>query len=450
MGIFCNKYFLLLFGLLSVSILNVAEAKAPATLVSNAYDGSLARNYINQNFPNIPVKVSQLQASGKLNVYQQAKDGSWTLNGKPVNASEVPNNGSPALIMPDGSKIESSGNNFLGLPKDPQGDLKRMEQGLDKIGAQDQSQPKPATPTTVCTFFTPGLTQDEFIPPKTAGVETNGIAAGYGNRLPKMPESPVNKALRAKADTTAEKRWEELMATTQTALNAGQVKRVVVYLPDSNQAMEYATSGKYTVHGVPITPGDKFNPSPEKNTNGLTFDENCNPTQGAAPATPGSPANPFQGLQGPGSGVPGSPGAPGLGGLGGGLGALLPLLMSGMLGGGQNQGNQNGQNGYGAGNGTNTTTNCQAYGVVPVCGSDGTKTTTYTNSCWEQQLGATQVSAGVCPTSSPTPTPQPTPDVAKIVSELVNSGVPSSILTSIINSLSSLINHINSGETLVQ
>ncbi len=444
----------LLFGFFALCIFQVQPVFAKGLAVSASWCGpcqTLKNSTVTLGGKSMTYDsaLKQLSSEGKLDYLYQ--DGNVWKAYDPATNSFKP---ATAEQIGQASKVESFPHlSDSGSPSQSLNQAFSNKQGaLDNINNAVSEEVKPLQ--NECIFMGVGNVDKDFTPSSPgSGIKIKGSASGYGVYDPSDPtqDSFINKAL-LKENTTLSQRYSEVLKTAQADQKKNPGKQITIVMPNGAQAYQAANTGKYTTSGAAgsgpsVSAGSKYTVG-VTGPDGMTVDEDCNVTQGAAPATPGSPANPFQGLQGPGSGVPGSPGAPGLGGLGGGLGALLPLLMSGMLGGGQNQGNQNGQNGYGAGNGTNTTTNCQAYGVVPVCGSDGTKTTTYTNSCWEQQLGATQVSAGVCPTSSPTPTPQPTPDVAKIVSELVNSGVPTNLVNAVINALNIALLHVSSQVTV--
>ncbi len=282
-----------------------------------------------------------------------------------------------------------------------------------------------------CIFMEGGNVEEQFTPP--GGTKTAGNPTGYGKYDPTDPgnfetNSPQNLALFYGGENTYQTRFDEVSAQAKADMAKNPGKKITIYLPNAEQSISAMNTGKYTVNGVPVSGKYVVGVT---GTDGVTVDENCNPTKGAAPK------DPFSGLKGNQGGLGGSPGSGLGGGLGGALGgagglaALLPLLMQGLLGGGQgNQGNLGGQSGAGAGNG-NVAIPCSAYGTSPVCGADGQ---TYTNSCYMQQYGVTQVGSGVCGSAGSSSSS----NLSNIITQLAASGVPQSLIDSIVSAFNTI------------
>ncbi len=318
-----------------------------------------------------------------------------------------------------------------------------------------------ARPGQVDNTYSPGNSSSgdvaiEYKPSSISGYEnrTNDAAAFpvLGQvRDEQSDESQLNFDLRRLGSDFIEKEIQKIINGQSSS--KGVTKRIII-LPTKEQADEFVKSlgnnanaqGSYSVNGMKVDAGKRYlanKPDPEKK---ITFDNECNPREWSPSSNPPA-SNP--GVNNPGANNGGNQGGNNGGGSPQeeqtGLNSLLPLLLQSLLG--QQNGLNNQQNQ--PNNSINSPTSCSAYGVSPVCGSDGTKTTTYTNSCWEQQLGAIQVSTGVCLTSIPTPTPQSTPDITKIVTQLIASGAPQTVISNIINSIASLFAHPK-GETVIQ
>ncbi len=266
-----------------------------------------------------------------------------------------------------------------------------------------------------------------------------GFTFAYGFTQPNE-ESELNHKLRTIAQSKPiEEYVAEAVAIPPVNIpNRPPTKRIYI-LPNPAQAEEFLGSqSSYTVNGISLKLG-RYTAGVTDPTTKIYFDKECNPTIRPEPSQ--SPTDPDGFGEEDGGGGGGSDGG------GGGLADLLPLLMQ-LLG--QNKNNQNPNNGSVA------QSQCSNQGVSPVCGVDGT---TYTNSCYAQQLGVSIASTGVCPVANPTATPAPaTQPVSSAIlgtlDQLSQSGIPTSLLDIVTNAVSAALSSILAGditpETVVQ